>query len=85
MTTLISIGNSKGVRIPKAIIEQAKLSDKELEFKVLDEGLLIKPVKHPRQGWKEQFEKLPSTATELKESDKEWLESDLAEDENWEW
>ena len=33
MTTLIKIGNSQGVRIPKAIIEQAHLIDKNLEFK----------------------------------------------------
>ncbi len=85
MATLISIGNSKGVRIPKAIIEQAKLNDKELEFKVLGDGLLIKPVSQPRQGWKEQFDKLSSSASELNDSEKEWLESDLVDDEDWEW
>lgn len=85
MTTLISIGNSKGVRIPKAIIEQAKLNNKELEFKVLDEGLLIKPISQPRQGWKAQFDKISTSAAELSESEKEWLESDLFEDEDWEW
>ena len=85
MATLISIGNSKGVRIPKAIIEQAKLNDKELEFKVLDDGLLIKPVTQPRQGWKEKFDKLSSLASELNESEKEWLESYLVGDEDWVW
>lgn len=85
MTTLISIGNSKGVRIPKAIIEQAKLNDKELEFKILDDGLLIKPVDQPRKGWKEQFDRLSKSSARLSDSDKEWLESDLVEDEDWEW
>ena len=73
MTTLISIGNSKGIRIPKAIIEQAKLNNKELEFKVLDDGLLIKPVDQPRKGWKEQFDKLSKSRVKLSESDKEFL------------
>jgi antitoxin MazE len=41
MTTLIRIGNSQGVRIPKAIIEQTQLEDKELVFKISDDGLLI--------------------------------------------
>ncbi len=31
MTTLIRIGNSQGVRIPKAIVEQAQLEGKEEE------------------------------------------------------
>jgi antitoxin MazE len=84
MATLIKIGNSQGVRIPKAIIEQTQLSDKELEFKVIEDGLLIQPVKKPRQGWKEQFDKV----TKLKESDfsnQEWLDAPLADTEEWEW
>jgi antitoxin MazE len=84
MTTLIKIGNSQGVRIPKAIIEQAQLSDKKLEFKIIDDGLLIQPVKQPRQGWKEQFDK----TSKLKESDysnQEWLDAPLADTEEWEW
>ncbi len=44
MTTLIRIGNSQGIRIPKAIIEQAHLRDKKLEFKVAHDGLLIQPL-----------------------------------------
>lgn len=57
MTTLIRIGNSQGIRIPKAVIEQARLKDKQLEFKIIDDGLLIQPVKKNREGWKEQFDK----------------------------
>jgi antitoxin MazE len=56
MTTLIRIGNSQGVRIPKAIIEQAQLKDKELIFKIIDDGLLIQPLQKPRQGWKIDWE-----------------------------
>jgi antitoxin MazE len=79
MTTLVRIGNSQGVRIPKAIIEQAHLSDKELEFKVLDEGLLIQPIKKPRQGWRQQFE------SKTDNLDKDWLNAPLSTDEEWEW
>ncbi len=84
MTTLIKIGNSHGVRIPKAIIEQAQLREKKLEFKVVEGGLLIQSVKKPRQGWKKQFDK----ARQLKKfdySDKEWLDAPLVDAEEWEW
>ena len=50
MATLVRIGNSQGVRIPKAIIEQAQLENKELEFKIIDDGLLIHPIKNPPQA-----------------------------------
>ncbi len=83
MTTLIRIGNSQGVRIPKAIIEQAQLSDKDLEFKIIDDGLLIQPVKKNRQGWKKQFDE----ATQSQDSghDQEWLDAPLVDTEEWEW
>ena len=84
MATLIRIGNSQGVRIPKAIIEQAQLDEKELTFKVIENGLLIQPVKKRRQDWKEQFE----NALHSQESDgidHEWLDAPLVGDEEWEW
>ena len=84
MTTLIRIGNSQGIRIPKAVIEQARLEDRQLEFKVIDEGLLIQPVKTPREGWQEQFDRIFSPQ-ESSEADQEWLDAPLADEEDWEW
>ena len=51
MAKIIKIGNSQGVRIPKPIISLANLDDQELEFVVLDSGLLITPEKKVRIGW----------------------------------
>lgn len=84
MTTLIRIGNSQGVRIPKLIIEQAQLSNKELDLRVVDDGVLIQPVDRPRKGWRKQFEKA-QTGRRLDETDREWLDAPLVEDEEWEW
>ena len=84
MATLIRIGNSQGIRIPKATIEQAQLNDKELNLKVVDDGLLIQPVDRPRKGWREQFEKAPA-GHGADEIDKEWLDAPLVGDEEWEW
>ena len=84
MTRLIKIGNSQGIRIPKAFIEQADLLDKTLEFKIVDDGLLIRPVRKIRQGWKEQFDK----ADQSREADNlnnEWLDAPLNDTEDWEW
>ena len=51
MAKIIQIGNSQGIRIPKPIIALANLEDKELEFVVMDTGLLITPEKKVRVGW----------------------------------
>ena len=84
MISLIKIGNSQGVRIPKSIVEHAKLDNKELEFRVLDEGLLIKPVRKPRQGWKEQCDKALHNE-DIDRSEQEWLDAPLLGDVDWEW
>jgi antitoxin MazE len=84
MTTLIRIGNSQGIRIPKAVIEQARLEDKQLEFKIVDDGLLIQPVKKNREGWKEQFDNALKSQ-ESSEADQEWLDAPLVDEEAWEW
>ena len=51
---LVSIGNSKGIRIPRSIIETCGFGD-EVELDV-DEGVVVlAPVGKPRQGWDEAF------------------------------
>ncbi|WP_419165569.1 AbrB/MazE/SpoVT family DNA-binding domain-containing protein [Candidatus Palauibacter sp.] len=49
-TRLIQIGNSRGIRIPKAMVEAARL-DEPLRLRVVDSGLLIERVNEPRAGW----------------------------------
>lgn len=49
-TTLIRIGNSRGIRIPKAIVEAAGL-EAPLRLRVVDSGLLVERVNDPRAGW----------------------------------
>lgn len=51
MAKIIKIGNSQGIRIPKPIISLANLENKELDFVVLDSGLLITSQKKARSGW----------------------------------
>jgi len=84
MTTLIRIGNSQGVRIPKAIIEQTQLEDKELVFKINDDGLLIQPLHQPRKGWKKEFDKILKIKG-ADQIDQEWLGAPLTDNEDWEW
>ena len=59
MTMLTKIGNSQGVRIPKAFIAQAHLSNAQIEFEVLENGLLLKPIKKSaRVDWEENIKEV---------------------------
>ena len=88
MAHLIKIGNSQGIRIPQPLIKQANLQDKEFEIQVVDNGLLITPIKKTRQGWEQQFRSIPSSQTEqdFNENHSNLDHSaELATGEAWEW
>jgi antitoxin MazE len=51
---IIDIGNSKGVRLPKAVIEQCGLKD-NVELTVSGNRITIMPVHNPRAGWDKAF------------------------------
>ena len=58
MAKIIQIGNSQGIRIPKPLIALANLDGKELEYVVMDSGLLITPEKKVRVGWETDIDDL---------------------------
>jgi antitoxin MazE len=47
---IVRIGNSRGLRLPKAIIEQAKLSD-EVELYAEPGRVIVQAVREARVGW----------------------------------
>jgi antitoxin MazE len=49
---LVKIGNSQGVRLPKAVIEQAGL-ERDLDLEVVDGAVIIRSQKQGRTGWAE--------------------------------
>lgn len=52
---IVSIGNSKGIRIPKAILDKYQIKD-SVEVEMRDDALVLRPVHHPREGWDEAFQ-----------------------------
>jgi antitoxin MazE len=52
---LIRIGNSRGIRIPKPLLEHAGLGGK-VELLVEKGRLVIRPDRSPREGWEEAFQ-----------------------------
>lgn len=51
---IVRIGNSKGIRIPKPLIQQAGLGD-EVEIIVKNSTLVITQANRPRAHWSEEF------------------------------
>jgi len=55
-----------------------------LEFKIVDDGLLIQSVKRNKAGWKEQFDQTLKSQ-KSSEADQVWLDAPLVDEEDWEW
>ena len=52
---IVSIGNSKGIRIPKVLLKQFNIHD-QVELEIEKEHIVIKPAKSkPREGWDKAF------------------------------
>ncbi|MDR3675726.1 MAG: AbrB/MazE/SpoVT family DNA-binding domain-containing protein [Acidobacteriota bacterium] len=51
---IVRVGNSRGIRIPKPIIEQCGFED-TVELQIENHRLVIAPARRPREGWEEAF------------------------------
>lgn len=58
---VVRIGNSRGIRLPKTVIDQLYIQDK-LELEVHENEIVLKPVKRKaREGWREAFAEMNDT------------------------
>lgn len=72
--SIISIGNSKGIRLSKTLLEKYQIKDK-VEL-ILESGyMILKPIAQPRLGWDAAFQEMH------KQGDDELLFDDVFEDE----
>jgi len=72
---IIQIGNSKGFRLSKTLIEKYNIRDK-VEL-ILEKGFIIlKPISQPRKGWDAAFKEMNEN------KDDKLLFNDVFENEN---
>jgi antitoxin MazE len=78
-TRLVRIGNSRGVRLPKAVIAQAGLTE-EVELGVRDGAVIIARASSTRSGWADAArqmrqrdeDRLLDAPTSTRFDEKEW-------------
>ncbi len=73
--SIIQIGNSKGFRLSKTLIEKYNIKDK-VEL-ILEKGyIILKPISSPRKGWESAFKEMNENG------DDQLLFDDVFENEN---
>jgi len=80
---IVKIGNSQGIRIPKLLLEQVGLHG-TVRLEVEADCLVLRPVRVPRQGWEEQFQRMAENG------DDKLLDADIPsmtkwDETEWEW
>jgi antitoxin MazE len=76
---LINIGNSRGIRLAKPLLEVAGLAD-EVEIEAAPGVLTIRPSAHPRAGWAEGAASFEPEGLLLDE-----MTATRFDDEEWSW
>lgn len=72
---IIKIGNSKGLRLSKSILDRYQIKDK-VEV-ILEEGrIILKPIAKPREGWDKAFREMHQ------QGDDQLLVNDIFDDEH---
>ena len=73
--SIIKIGNSKGLRLTKTILDRYNITDK-VEL-ILEEGhIILRPIAEPRKGWDKAFQRMHENG------DDQLLINDVFEEEN---
>ena len=79
-TSIIQIGNSQGIRIPKVLLEETKITG-EVDLERHPDGILIRNTQKPRDGWADAFK----TMAENDEDDIPVVGSTSFDKKDWQW
>jgi antitoxin MazE len=81
-TRIVKIGNSRGIRIPKLLLDQTGFGE-EVELELQDNSIVIRASHSHRYGWEERFKMM------AEQGDDQLLDEQLQlsswDDEDWEW
>ena len=54
---VVKIGNSRGIRIPKSLLDQTGIKD-DVELEVDKTQIIIRPISNPRPSWDNAFKSM---------------------------
>ena len=74
--SVIQVGNSKGIRLSKTLLDKYQITDK-VELILENDYIILKPVAEPRKNWEEAFAEMH------RNGDDRLLIDSVFEDENW--
>jgi antitoxin MazE len=83
-TKVVKIGNSRGIRIPKSLIDESGLKN-EVELEISDGQIIVKPVSKNRESWNEEFKKMAKNKDDVLLDNESLIDLSKWDNEEWEW
>jgi len=83
-TKVVKIGNSRGIRIPKSLIDESGLKS-EVELEVLDGQIIIKSISQSRESWDSSFKKMAKNKDDILLDSDALARQSTWDKEEWEW
>ena len=81
--SIVQIGNSRGIRIPKQLLKQCRLTG-EVELEPRQDELVIRSLSKARQGWEDAFRRMAGEG-DYRLLDRESLPRTEWERSEWKW
>jgi antitoxin MazE len=84
---IIQIGNSKGIRIPKQVLEEFDLDENsEIEMDTQNGSIILKPKNYPRNNWISQFQEAQAVYEKPAADKNEFIElANEFDEQEWTW
>lgn len=83
LTKIVPIGNSRGIRIPKAMLDHCGFGE-EVDLQTKNGALILRPVNTPRAGWSEAYTGMAAAKDDLLVQEAAPAPT-LFDAEEWEW
>jgi antitoxin MazE len=83
-TKVVKIGNSRGIRIPKSLIDQSGLKT-EVELEIDHGQIIIRPISRNRDSWEIAFQKMAKNKDDILLDKDSLLGQSKWDKEEWEW
>lgn len=74
--SVVQVGNSKGIRLSKTLLDKYQITDK-VELILKDDCIVLKPIAEPRKNWERAFAEMH------RNGENKLLIGSVFEDENW--
>ena len=83
-TKIIKIGNSRGIRLPKVVLQQIGIEN-EVDLEVDQDKIILKPIRRQRSGWQEAFRQMAANSDDQLLDGNDVISQSSWNDNEWAW